>query len=169
MLVVQLFYQRPGIRCGQPSEQRQVLFDAQQTFLAVCEFAVQVIVVVITHRRMKPPLARRRRRSAPASFHRPATNRPGLFREPGRHDLHTVQRKGRQACSPPWLEKGRTHSTSRQASWLPVIVTGYSCGTALDLHQLPPLCPGIRACGSPRWYLLGKSIKMIAYLHQACK
>ena len=51
MLVVQLFYQRPGIRCGQPSEQRQVLFVAQLTFLAVCEFAVQVIVVVITHRR----------------------------------------------------------------------------------------------------------------------
>ena len=118
---------------------------------------------------VKPPLARRRRRSAPASFHCPSTNRPGLFREPGRHDLPTVQRKGRQACSPPWLEKGRTHSTSRQASWLPVIVTGYSCGTALDLHQLPPLCPGIRACGSPRWYLLGKSIKMIAYLHQVCK
>jgi hypothetical protein len=169
MLVVQLFYQRPGIRCGQPSEQRQVLFDAQQTFLAVCEFAVQVIVVVITHRRMKPPLARCRRRSAPASFHCPSTNRPGLFREPGRHDLPTVQRKGHWTCSPPWLEKGRTHSTSRQASWLPVIVTGYSCGTALDLHQLPPLRPGIRACGSPRWYSLEKGVEMIAHLHQACK
>ena len=23
-----------------------------------------------------------------------------------------------------------------------MIVTGYSCGTALDLHQLPPLRPG---------------------------
>jgi len=169
MLVVQLFHQRPGIRCGQPSEQRQVLFDPQQAFLAVCEFAVQVIVIVITHRRMKPPPVRRRRRFAPASFHRPPTNRPGLFREPGRHDLPAVQRKGRQACSPPWLEKGRTHSTSRQASWLPVIVTGYSCGTALDLHQLPPLCPGIRACGSPRWYSLKKGVEIIAHLHQVCK
>jgi hypothetical protein len=28
----------------------------------------------------------------------------------------------------------------------------HSCGTALDLHQLPPLRPSIRAIGSPRRY-----------------
>jgi hypothetical protein len=28
----------------------------------------------------------------------------------------------------------------------------YSCGTALDSHQLPPLHPGIRAFGIPRRY-----------------
>ena len=62
-------------------------------------------------------------------------------------------RGDRASCDPkgtrilftlPGSRRAEQH-TSRQASWLPALRTGYSCGTALDLHQLPPLRPGIRA------------------------
>jgi hypothetical protein len=32
-----------------------------------------------------------------------------------------------------------------------VVITVYSCGTALDFHQFPPLYPGIRAIGIPQY------------------
>jgi hypothetical protein len=37
--------------------------------------------------------------------------------------------------------EGHTEKTSRQVSWLVVFFTTYSCGTALDSHQLPPFKP----------------------------
>ena len=113
------------------------------------------------------------RRPRPAG-HRMTNKNPGLQR-PGRHNqraVYDVETSGSaDHVLPPWLEKGRT-TTSRQASWLPVIATrrtGYSCGTALDLHQLPPLRPGIRASGSPQRYsiILGAmDTAIIAYFLQ---
>jgi hypothetical protein len=38
------------------------------------------------------------------------------------------------------LEKDKRKYLSRQASWL-LVLTIHSCGTALDLHQLPPFKP----------------------------
>jgi len=52
---------------------------------------------------------------------------------------------------PPWLEKGEHIEAGVLASGYRIATNGYSCGTALDLHQLPPLHPRIRASGSPQW------------------
>jgi len=43
----------------------------------------------------------------------------------------------------------RTTHRGRRPDFRPE-TAGYSCGTVLDFHQLPPLRPGIRANGSPR-------------------
>ncbi|SRR5581483_7007548 len=60
------------------------------------------------------------------------------------------------SCSHSYLLKPRRDSSSmlKQASWLSSTLD-HSCGTALDFHQLPPLCPSIRASGSLQRYSVG--------------
>src|SRR5262245_39691556 len=62
---------------------------------------------------------------------------------------HAGALRDRESCS-SFLAREGLNNTSRQAFWLTRDMRDHSCGTALDLHQLPPVYPSIRAYGSPR-------------------
>jgi hypothetical protein len=46
-----------------------------------------------------------------------------------------------ESTMPPCSRRANEKYDSRQASWLMEKNSIYSCGTALDFHQLPPIKP----------------------------